>query len=147
MTPAPENPSPARSAIMRAVKGRDTKPERRLRSLLHAMGYRFRLQAADLPGKPDVVFRGRAKAVFVHGCFWHGHDCPRGAREPKANAAYWREKIARNKARDARVEAALREAGWAVETVWECEMRDEAALRERLAGFLGAPRLTGGAPK
>lgn len=141
MTPT-EPPSPERSAVMRAVKGRDTGPERRLRSLLHAMGYRFRLHAADLPGKPDIVFRGRARAIFVHGCFWHGHDCRRGARAPKTNAEYWREKIARNVARDARNEAALRGAEWGVETVWECELRDAESLRARLAAFLGRPRAT-----
>src|SRR5215467_11698981 len=94
-------PSEARSRIMRAVKSRDTKPELIIRSLAHRMGYRFRLYRKDLPGCPDLVFPRLRKVVFVHGCFWHGHDCGRGARIPKANAEYWRSKIARNSARDA----------------------------------------------
>ena len=81
---------------MRAVKGRDTKPEMTVRRLLHRMGYRYRLHRKDLPGKPDIVFGPRRKVIFVHGCFWHGHSCKRGSRVPKSNAEYWKEKIARN---------------------------------------------------
>jgi DNA mismatch endonuclease, patch repair protein len=85
---------------MRAVKGSDTAPEMMVRSLAHRMGYRFRLHRKDLPGKPDIVFPKLCKVVFVNGCFWHGHNCARGARAPKANAEYWRTKITRNSLRD-----------------------------------------------
>ena len=78
-----------RSAVMAAVKGKNTKPEVTVRKLAHALGYRFRLHRKDLPGSPDLVFPGRKAVIFVHGCFWHGHDCPRGARAPKTNAGYW----------------------------------------------------------
>lgn len=129
-----------RSAVMAAVKGKDTKPEMIVRRAAHALGYRYRLHRKDLPGKPDLVFPGRRKAVFVHGCFWHGHDCARGRRKPKQNADYWAAKIARNVARDRASQAALADAGWAVLTVWECETKDGAALGLRLAVFLGPVR-------
>ena len=122
---------------MARIRSRDTAPERRVRSLLHRLGYRFRLHARDLPGRPDIVLRPRRAAVFVHGCFWHGHDCPRGARMPKANAAYWSAKIARNRARDAEALAALDALGFRALTLWECELRDEPALALRLRAFLG----------
>jgi DNA mismatch endonuclease, patch repair protein len=125
-----------RSALMARIRGKDTGPERRVRSLLHRLGYRFRLHARELPGSPDIVFRPRRAAVFVHGCFWHGHDCPRGSRKPKANADYWGPKIARNRARDAANLAALQAAGWRCLTLWECELKDEDALAVRLAAFL-----------
>jgi DNA mismatch endonuclease (patch repair protein) len=125
-----------RSAVMARVKSRDTKPEKRVRRILTDLGARYRLHRKDLPGSPDVVMPGRRLALFVHGCFWHGHDCPRGARVPKANRDYWLAKLGRNTARDARNLADLTAAGWRVETVWECEMKDEAALRARLAALL-----------
>lgn len=126
-----------RSEIMRRVKGRDTRPERRVRQTLRALGEPgYRLNRADLPGKPDIAYIGRRRAIFVHGCFWHGHDCARGARKPKTNADYWTAKIARNVARDARNLAALEAMGWRTLVVWECELRDEAALRARLAAFM-----------
>ncbi len=115
-----------RSAVMRRVKGRDTAPEMKVRRMLRAAGIGYRLGGCGLPGRPDVVMKGRKLALFVHGCFWHGHDCPRGARKPQANADYWRNKIERNRARDAHVEAALTDAGWRVLTVWECRLRDPA---------------------
>jgi len=124
-----------RSAVMRRVKGRDTAPELRVRRLLWSLGARYRLGRADLPGKPDIVLPGRRLAIFVHGCFWHGHDCARGARVPKANRDYWIGKIARNRARDAAVRGALAAAGWRVETVWECELKDAAALEARARGW------------
>ena len=125
-----------RSAVMRQVKGRDTAPEKRVRKLLTGLGARYRLQRKDLPGSPDVVLPGRRLAIFVHGCFWHGHDCARGARVPKANRDYWLAKVARNRTRDARVRGELGAAEWRVETIWECELKAEAALRERLARML-----------
>jgi len=127
-----------RSAVMRAVKSSDTGPERAVRAAVRALGYgrRYRLHGAHLAGKPDLVFTSLGKVVFVHGCFWHGHDCKRGARQPKDNAAYWRSKIARNRARDAASMRALRAEGWRALVVWECEARDADALARKLARFL-----------
>jgi len=127
-----------RSSIMRAVKSRDTTPERAVRAAARTAGFarRYRLNGAQLPGKPDLVFGALQKAIFVHGCFWHGHDCKRGARAPKDNAAYWRAKIARNQARDGAALKALGAEGWSALVVWECETRDPAALSRRLAAFL-----------
>ncbi|WP_369058153.1 DNA mismatch endonuclease Vsr [Caulobacter sp. 73W] len=127
-----------RSAVMARVRGKDTKPEMRVRRLLTRLGARYRLHRKDLPGSPDVVLPGRRLAIFIHGCFWHGHDCKRGAREPKANADYWQAKIGRNRARDIASREALTAAGWRVETIWECEMKDEAALSARLRALLDA---------
>ena len=121
---------------MRAVKSRDTGPERAVRGLLRPIAPGYRLDRRDLPGRPDIAYIGRRKAIFVHGCFWHGHDCARGARAPKANAAYWANKIARNRARDAVALAALAARGWASLVVWECETRDEATLAARLERFV-----------
>ena len=128
-----------RSAVMRAVKSADTAPERAVREAVCALGFarRYRLNCAHLPGKPDLVFTALRKVVFVHGCFWHGHDCKRGARKPKDNRAYWSAKIARNRARDAAHARALAGAGWRALTVWECETRDRASLSRRLSRFLG----------
>jgi DNA mismatch endonuclease (patch repair protein) len=117
-----------RSAVMRAVKSRNTGPERAVRALLRPIAAGYRLHRADLPGKPDVVYARRKLAIFVHGCFWHGHDCARGARSPKTNAAYWRAKIGRNRARDAETLAAYAAMGWRALVVYECELKDGAAL-------------------
>ncbi len=136
LQPLTSKPDPQRSAIMRAVKSTNTRPEMVVRSLAHRLGFRFRLHRKDLPGRPDLVFAGRRKAIFVHGCFWHGHDCKRGSRMPKANAGYWRSKIAGNTARDAKSQAALAAAGWGVLIIWECETKDLDALRARLLDFL-----------
>ena len=137
---APRKPSPERSATMRAVKSRDTRPELVVRKMLRAIAPGYRLQRADLPGKPDIVY-GRLKlAIFVHGCFWHGHDCRRGARMPKDNADYWRAKIARNRARDAATLAALATLGWRALVIYECELKDRAALSARLAAAVASPR-------
>jgi DNA mismatch endonuclease (patch repair protein) len=125
-----------RSAVMRRVKGKDTSPELTVRKALTRLGARYRLHRKDLPGSPDVVLPGRRLALFVHGCFWHGHDCARGARVPKANRDYWVGKVARNRARDETSRAALAALGWRVETLWECELKDTAALRERLERLL-----------
>jgi DNA mismatch endonuclease, patch repair protein len=125
-----------RSRIMRAVKRGNTGPELIVRSLAHRMGYRFRLHRKDLPGKPDLVFPSLRKAIFVHGCFWHGHDCARGARAPKTNREYWQSKIERNRSRDVRTIAALTEDGWNMLVIWECEMQDDHALQKRIKAFL-----------
>ncbi|WP_395673269.1 very short patch repair endonuclease [Phenylobacterium sp.] len=121
---------------MRRVKGRDTGPELTVRRALTALGARYRLHRKDLPGTPDVVLPARRLALFVHGCFWHGHDCARGARAPKQNAEYWQAKIGRNRTRDAASSAALQAAGWRVETIWECEMKEAGALDARLRKLL-----------
>ena len=125
-----------RSAVMRRVKGRDTEPEMVVRRALRALGAGYRLGGAGLPGRPDVVMKGRRAVIFVHGCFWHGHDCARGARQPKANADYWLAKIGRNRERDRTSEEALAAEGWRVLTLWECELKDAEALTARLRSFL-----------
>jgi DNA mismatch endonuclease (patch repair protein) len=128
----PQGMSYDRSAVMRAVKSRDTGAERAVRAILRPLAPGYRLHRADLPGKPDIVYGPRKLAIFVHGCFWHGHDCPRGARMPKTNADYWRAKIARNRARDEKTLAALAALGWRTLVVYECELRDAAGLKGRL---------------
>ena len=133
-------PPEKRSAVMRRVKGRDTTPEKTVRRLLTRLGARYRLHRKDLPGKPDIVMPGRRLALFVHGCFWHGHDCARGARVPKANRDYWTAKVARNRARDEAAREALTGSGWRVETLWECELKDEGAVTARLEDLLRRPR-------
>jgi DNA mismatch endonuclease, patch repair protein len=125
-----------RSAVMRAVKSRDTGAERAVRALLRPIASGYRLNRADLPGKPDIVYVGRKLAIFVHGCFWHGHECARGARMPKANAGYWENKIARNRARDEKTLAAYAAMGWRTLVVYECELKDKARLGARLAAAL-----------
>jgi DNA mismatch endonuclease, patch repair protein len=129
-----------RSAVMRRVKSKDTSPELKVRKALTALGARYRLHRKDLPGKPDIVLPGRRLALFVHGCFWHGHDCARGARVPKQNRDYWVGKVDRNRVRDAASREALAALGWRVETIWECDLKDPAALEVRLIGLLSEAR-------
>ncbi|MBI1393667.1 MAG: DNA mismatch endonuclease Vsr [Alphaproteobacteria bacterium] len=112
-----------RSRIMRAVKSSNTGPERALRRALHARGFRFRLNDASLPGAPDIVLPRWRAVIFVHGCFWHRHDCPRGARTPATNVDYWTRKLSRNAERDRENAKALRALGWRVRIVWECELK------------------------
>jgi DNA mismatch endonuclease (patch repair protein) len=132
-------PPAKRSAVMARVKGRDTRPELQVRRLLWRLGARYRLHRRDLPGSPDIVLPGRKLVVFVHGCFWHGHSCARGARTPKANRDYWVAKVGRNVARDRESRAKLEAAGWRVEVVWECELKDAAALETRMRKLLESP--------
>jgi DNA mismatch endonuclease (patch repair protein) len=132
-------PPEKRSAVMRRVKGKDTAPELKVRKALTALGARYRLHRKDLPGSPDIVLPGRRLVLFVHGCFWHGHDCARGARVPKANRDYWLAKVGRNRARDIASRGALEAAGWRVEVIWECDLKDGGALEARLRNLLGAP--------
>lgn len=134
-----ETPEELRSRTMRAVKGENTTPEMRIRRVIHSMGYRYRLHRKDLPGKPDLVFPRRRKIIFIHGCFWHGHDCRRGARMPKANRDYWERKISRNRARDADHRTALQQAGWRVLIIWECQLKEMDWLRNEIARFLESP--------
>jgi len=126
-----------RSEIMSRIRGADTKPEKAVRSLLHALGYRFRLHRRDLPGTPDVVLPKYRTVVMVNGCFWHRHTCKAGSKTPKSNVEFWESKFERNVERDARVAAGLCELGWKVVTVWECEVRDIEALAARLEGEIG----------
>jgi DNA mismatch endonuclease, patch repair protein len=117
-----------RSRMMQAVKGRDTKPEKQVRSALHAAGFRFRLHSAGLPGRPDMVLARYKIAIFVHGCFWHGHSCRRGAR-PSSNTAFWNAKIERNIARDRTSLAQIKALGWKSAVIWECTLaRDTQRL-------------------
>ena len=125
-----------RSWIMAQVKSKDMKPEMMVRRLLHRLGYRYRLHRADLPGRPDLVFPSRRKVVFVNGCFWHNHAGCSRVRVPAANRDYWLSKLDRNKARDERNINLLKERGWMVMTVWECQLRDLTATTERLVTFL-----------
>lgn len=127
-----------RSKTMRAVKSTNTTPELQVRKLLTRAGYRYRLHRRDLPGAPDIVFPGRRKCIFVHGCFWHQHDCARGNRQPKDNANYWARKLQRNQERDLEHIKQLTLADWKVLVVWECELRRPSNVQKRLARFLGA---------
>jgi DNA mismatch endonuclease, patch repair protein len=128
-----------RSENMRRIKSKDMKPELAVRRLVHRLGYRYRLHRKDLAGKPDLVFGPAHKVIFVHGCFWHGHDAPAclDGRVPRSNQGYWLPKLTRNKERDAASLAALKAAGWHVLIVWECETRDAEGLKTRLESFLG----------
>lgn len=125
----------ARSRLMSRIRGKDTKPELVVRSILHRMGYRFRLHRKDLPGRPDVVLPRHKKVVLVHGCFWHGHLC-KIAPGSKSNKAYWSSKIEANRARDERNRAALTGLGWDVLELWECEIRNAQKTEERLRSFM-----------
>ncbi len=118
----------ARTRLMKSVRREHTAPEVAVRRHLHAQGLRYALHRRDLPGRPDIVLPARGSVVFVHGCFWHGHGCAHGVIEAKTNAAFWATKIAANRARDRRKAAALRGAGWHVDTIWECQVRDARRL-------------------
>ena len=123
---------------MRTIKSRDSKIEKAVRSMLHRAGFRFRLHRKDLPGNPDLVFPGRKKVVFVHGCFWHQHPDPscRISHRPSSNTKYWHPKFERTVARDARNINTLLEQGWDSLVLWECQMRNEDALLKKLIHFL-----------
>lgn len=142
--PAPRHSPLSRSEVMARVRSRDTRPELRVKALLSEAGVVFARDVADLSGRPDFVVtptkrRQPPLAVFVHGCWWHGHSCPRGARVPKTNRPYWLAKVARNRRRDRRVARELRALGYSVWVVWECRLR-EGSLPARLAGRLAAYR-------
>lgn len=117
---------------MSAIRSKDTKPELRVRRIAHAMGLRFRLHRSDLPGSPDLVFPRHRLALFVHGCFWHGHGCKRGGQGPKSNIAYWGPKIQRTRARDAAAKDALEGMGWKVAVLWECELTGDGEIRSSI---------------
>ena len=139
-TPGPDqfaDADPVVRARMSRVRKSDTKPEMAVRRLAHQLGYRFRLHRRDLPGTPDLVFPGRRKVIFVHGCFWHQHEACQLGGTPRTRAEYWGPKLRRNVERDAQNQAALATLGWATEIVWECESRSEERLECRLRAFLG----------
>jgi DNA mismatch endonuclease (patch repair protein) len=125
-----------RSALMARVRSKNTRPEMLVRSIVHRLGSRFRLHDSSLPGSPDLVFRGRGIALFVHGCFWHSHSGCKWATVPKTRTEYWSNKLAANRDRDRRAQAALRRCGWRVAVVWECETRKPAHLVRRLSRML-----------
>ena len=129
----------SRSRLMSRIGSKHTKPELVVRSLLHRLGYRFRLHRKELPGRPDIVFIGRKKAIFVHGCFWHGHGCRIG-KLPKSNLEFWLPKIERNRARDREKRSELEQVGWMVEEIWQCEIKEFQTLESRLRSFLGSPK-------
>ena len=126
-----------RRRVMQAIKSKDTGPEMAVRRMVHRLGYRYRLHKKGLPGRPDLVFAPRKKVIFVHGCFWHAHDCRYG-RAPTSRQEYWLPKLKRNRERDAENKAELESLGWEVLTVWECQIKkkDTTALVEALTGFL-----------
>ncbi|MBY5533814.1 DNA mismatch endonuclease Vsr [Rhizobium leguminosarum] len=124
-----------RSRLMGRVRSKDTKPEMAVRRCAHRLGYRFRLHRKDLPGNPDIVFPGKRKVIFVHGCLWHLHNCKR-ARIPQSNTEFWEAKLRRNAERDARAIENLQKDGWSVLVIWECEVRSDESIAEQLHGFL-----------
>ena len=127
---------PERSSLMSRVQNRDTAPERALRRLLTDMGYRYRLQYKRVPGRPDIAFPGRRKVIWVHGCFWHGHPgCPKGTL-PKSRQDFWVPKLEGNRSRDIAVQAEAQRLGWQTLVVWECELRQQDGLNDRLSRFL-----------
>lgn len=125
-----------RSRIMRAVRSRDTGPEMLVRALVRRLGYRFRICPPGIPGTPDLAFASHSKAIFVHGCWWHGHCCVRGDRPAQANSDYWARKIERNKQRDQRVLGELRELKWSTLVIWECQLRNLGKVERRVQRFL-----------
>ena len=128
-----------RSALMARIKGVDTSPEMFVRRALHARGYRYRIHGSGLPGRPDLVFKRRRAAVFVHGCFWHRHGCKK-TTTPKSRQDYWQEKFAKNVARDQRNLAQLADDGWRIHVVWECEIDRDETVIDQIVAFLGPPR-------
>lgn len=138
MTPA------QRGAHMAKIRSKNTKPELQLRRALHADGYRYRIHDRTLPGRPDLVFAGRRKVIFVNGCFWHGHDCPVGSRLPKSNTEFWADKRRRNQERDAKQRLQLRELGWNYLDVWECEVLANPELLAQVEAFLGERAIQSG---
>lgn len=126
-----------RSENMRAIRSKGMRPELAVRSLVHRLGYRFRLHRKSLSGKPDLVFASRRKVIFVHGCFWHSHQDCKAAHVPKSNTGYWEPKLRRNQTRDTRNIQALKVAGWESLVIWECETKDTSVLANRVRSFLG----------
>jgi DNA mismatch endonuclease (patch repair protein) len=130
-----------RSALMAKIRRANTKPELAVRRILTKLGYRYRIHLAGIPGRPDVAFTARRKAVFIHGCFWHAHDNCHVFKLPKTRRDFWSNKFAKNKARDARLSKAARAAGWKVIVIWECDLVTPNKVSRRLVRFLGPPKL------
>jgi DNA mismatch endonuclease (patch repair protein) len=128
-----------RSRLMARIKGKNTTPELAVRRAVHSDGYRYRLHGPDLPGRPDLVFPSRKKAIFVHGCFWHAHDCDHGRRRPVTNRTFWARKARENRRRDERKLHELQALGWRVLLVWECEIKRDLRWLARIRRFLGKP--------
>ena len=126
-----------RKSIMSHISGRNTKPELLVRKILFSLGYRYRLYEKSLPGCPDIVFKSRKKAIFIHGCFWHGHENCKRAKRPSTNVDFWNEKIDKNILRDVEVRKELERLGWKVLIVWQCELKHHDDLKIRLTEFLG----------
>lgn len=124
-----------RSENMRAIRSKDTLPELAVRSMVHKLGYRFRLHREDLPGKPDLAFPSRRKVIFVHGCFWHSHGCKNGLI-PKSNRDFWLPKLQRNRTRDGKNLKALQRLGWDALVIWQCELKEKRLISRRLRQFL-----------
>ena len=128
--------SKRRSEIMSRVRSKNTKPEMTVRSLVHSLGYRYRLHGKDLPGKPDMVFRSRKKVIFIHGCFWHRHRGCQKTSTPKSRVDFWTAKFEGNKARDAKIKRKLTRMGWQYLVIWECQVKDKEKLEKRITNFL-----------
>ncbi len=127
-----------RQRCMASISGKNTKPELIVRKLLYSLGYRYRLHYANLPGKPDLVFPGRRKVIFIHGCFWHRHDCKKGKSMPSKNSGFWQKKLADNASRDNRNISELKKLGWEVLVIWECQIKDLQSLVVNLHSYLQA---------
>jgi len=125
-----------RSSIMSRVRGKNTQPEKMVRSLLHRMGYRFRLHGRDLPGSPDIVLPRHGKVVFIHGCFWHGHRGCKRSKRPTTNVDFWNEKIDKNIKRDRAARRKLKARGWEVLVLWTCQLKDEERIKKKLMKFM-----------
>ena len=132
-----------RSERMRRVRGKDTKPERAVRRIATDMGYRYRLQYSKLPGRPDLAFPGRRRVIWVHGCYWHRHDGCRLASTPKSHIQFWQEKFEANQSRDLKNADMVRQLGWQVLVIWQCETRNEDSVGAKIAEFLGPTKLIG----
>ena len=125
-----------RHRCMSNIRSKNSKPEMIVRGLVHGMGYRYRLHKRDLPGKPDLVFSKKRKVIFVHGCFWHKHDCPQGNSNPKTNAEFWYSKRQSNQERDRKNIEDLKQLGWEVLVIWECSIKNQKELKNQLDSFL-----------
>lgn len=124
-----------RSEIMKRIPGKNTIPELIVRKLVFSLGYRYRLHGKNLPGKPDIVFPGRKKVIFIHGCFWHYHNCKKGT-PPKSNLDYWLPKLQENRRRDARIQKLITLMGWEILVIWQCQIRDTDNLTKKIISFL-----------